>query len=301
MRGMICITSLLVFYGCTSEPEPPAQTHETKIAVLLVNHGSRSDTWREMLLDLEQRVEAAILEDARIHDVRTAFMEYTEPSIATRLAEFDREGYDEVIIVPVFITVSSHSLDDIPTIVGIKRDPKVIASLAKEKIDIYRPRSRVTLTPTLDVSRFLKQNIHRRLMEKLEQQNLDQAGLVMVAYGDAAYNQQWEELLQGIGRYAQLKGQAGAAAFAWCGHLVHYAKQPTVDAIHQLLEVEQHVVVVPVLVAWDEDFQEKIIGAAVAEFEHGGRVHYTDDAILPDRVLDTWIVQSVRDALQPVI
>lgn len=74
--------------------------------MLLVNHGSRSKLWRDMLLDLEKAVKPKLLAHPKISAVRTAFMEYNEPSIATRMKEFDQEGFDDVIVVPIFLTVS---------------------------------------------------------------------------------------------------------------------------------------------------------------------------------------------------
>lgn len=295
MRFLIISTLLITLFQCNeSKANQPIVTEKGKTAVLLVNHGSHSKTWRNMLLDLEEKVKPDLLSMPEVDEVRTAFMEYNEPSIANRLKEFDQEGYDEVLIVPIFITVSSHSLDDIPVIAGMKVDPNVTASLAEEKIETYTPKARVRMTPTLDIGGFLKQNILRRMESTMKSET---AGLVMVAYGDAAYNQQWETLLQDIGSYAQLKGKSGAAAFSWCGHLVHYSKQPTIDAIHQVLEVEEQVVVVPVLVAYDEDFQVKIIQEAINDVNQHDKVFYSDDAILPDPVLENWVLDSVKSAL----
>ena len=54
--------------------------------------------------------------------IKTAFMECTEPSIATRLKEFDEESYDAVVVAPIFLTVSSHYSHDIPVICGLSAD-----------------------------------------------------------------------------------------------------------------------------------------------------------------------------------
>jgi hypothetical protein len=75
-----------------------------KIGVLLVNHGSRSETWRRSLLALEDSVRPALSTNPAIQGLKTAFMEYTEPSIATRLKEFDADGFTDIVIVPVFLT-----------------------------------------------------------------------------------------------------------------------------------------------------------------------------------------------------
>ena len=100
---LVALTTL-----CLSEaPGGTAEFHaDTKIGVLLVNHGSRSETWRNGLLQLESHVAPSIFRNSTVKGLKTAFMEYTEPSIATRMKEFDQEGFTDVIIVPVFLTVS---------------------------------------------------------------------------------------------------------------------------------------------------------------------------------------------------
>ena len=83
--------------SCNNNSGASGSTKAKKIGVLLVNHGSRSEAWRNSLLDLEQRVKDSILKDPTISGIKTAFMEYTEPSIATRLKEFDNENYSDII------------------------------------------------------------------------------------------------------------------------------------------------------------------------------------------------------------
>ncbi len=56
--------------------------------------------------------------------------------------------------------------------------------------------------------------------------------------------------------------------------------------------------VVPVLVAYDEGFQDRIIGGAVAEVGDRERVAYVPDAILPEPALDDWIVAITRESLE---
>ncbi|MFD2111999.1 sirohydrochlorin chelatase [Thiorhodococcus fuscus] len=284
----------LLLSGCgESISEEDGQT--AKIGVLLVNHGSHSKGWRDMLIDVEHSVRDRVTADGRIAEVRTAFMEYTEPSISTQMRAFDEAGFDEVIVVPLFLTVSSHSLDDIPTILGMKADPRVMAKLAEEKVELYRPKARVTLTPMLDFSSLLKKNLLRRSQE-LAGETAD-TGVVLVAYGDARYNQQWEALVGDIGRYLKLKAGIDTVAYAWCGHLVDYSPEPTLRAIQQVLDLEDRAAVLPVLVAVDPAFQGDIIGAAVEQSPDSSRVLYAGDAILPDPGLNDWVVEIVRKTL----
>jgi sirohydrochlorin ferrochelatase len=269
--------------------ESPGQK---KTAVLLVSHGSHSAQWRKMLTDVEQDVSERVLAIPGIDGLKSAFMEYTEPSIATQLKALDDEGYTHVILVPLLLTVSSHSFDDIPTIIGAKDDAKSLAMLEAERIERYLPRAQVTITPLLDFPSLLETNLIRRV-GRLTREPADE-GVVLVAYGDTDYNDEWVALFSEVGE--KLKAGTGIAmvTHAWCGHIAGYKKQPTVDAIQSVLADHERAIVVPVLVAYDETFQGKIIGGAVDEVGIPERVVYTPDAILPEPELNEWIVSISR-------
>lgn len=288
MKNLLFIAILGLFtIGCSGEKATKDAVEGKKVGVLIVNHGSVAESWRDMLLDIETHVEDDLLAHKNISDVKTAFMEYTEPSIATRMREFDDEGYDEVVVVPVFLTVSSHYSHDIPVIVGLSSDPKIKAELAKEKIEVYRSKAKVSIAPPLDYSSILKKNIERRVNALSD--NPENEGVLLVAYGDEQYNQQWEEMVEEIGKYLKIKTGHNDIAYAWCGHLVHYSTEPTKDGINKLLELNDNVVVIPVLIANDPYFQEKIIQKAVDAVKTGDNVKYIQDAILPDANVNDWV------------
>lgn len=298
LTALLLLTSMV---GC-SEPgntsKEPTQTSEKKIGVLLVNHGSVSEKWRDMLTNVETSVRDELLANPKISDVKTAFMEYTEPSIATQMKAFDEAGYDEVVVVPLFLTVSSHSLSDIPNILGINSDPKVLAMLAKDKIEIYRSKARVTISPTLDFTTLLKKNVLRRL--KALSDGSGNEGVVLVAYGDKEYNQQWEEMMDEIGRFLKIKLNIDTVAYAWCGHLVNYSTEPTEQAIKQVFELEDKVLVLPLLVAFDPYFQIEIIETATKNVENSQNVNYKPDAILPDDNLNQWVIEITNKVVSNI-
>jgi sirohydrochlorin ferrochelatase len=299
---LFVIPFLLLTGGCSDEGKTETKKESPKIGVLLVNHGSVSKKWRAMLTDVEIAVKKKVLNNPKISGIRTAFMEYTEPSIATQMKAFDEEGYDEVIVIPIFLTVSSHSLSDIPNILGINSDPKILKTLEKEKIDVYRAKAKVTISPTLDFTTLLKKNVLRRvkaLAEKSADPSEDK-GVVLVAYGDKEYNQQWEELMDKIGRYLKIKLNIDTVAYAWCGHLVNYSTEPTEKAIEKVFELEDKVLVVPLLVAFDPYFQEKIIGAATKNVANSHNVIYEPDAILPDDNLNQWIIKIAAEIVERI-
>jgi len=263
---------------------------EQTIGLLLVNHGSHSATWRQALLDLEARVRDAILAGGMIQGVRTAHMEYTEPSIATQMKAFDREGFSDVIVVPIFLTVSSHSADDIPTILGQKGDAEVIEELMKENIERYTPTARVHMAPLLDFSNTLQKNVLMRCQELSRQPESE--GLALIGYGDAAYNKEWGDLFDEVAGHVKQNMGISEHRYGWCGHLVHYSPEETTRAISAVLEKKDTAIVIPVLVAYDDMFQKNIIGRGIERVEgFRERVLYNADAILPDPNIDDWVIR----------
>lgn len=291
---------VLLLLACTdNHTEKPASPENKKIGVLLVNHGSRSATWRNTLLDLEHNVRDTIRSGGHVQGIKTAFMEYTEPSIATRLKEFDKEGYTDIILVPVFLTVSPHSFDDIPTIIGQKEDPHSVEVLKLERIERYTPKAEIHLTPLLDFTDMLQQNILRRYRALSE--NPAAEGMVMIAYGDETYTKEWSDLLTRIGHYVGTHTGISDFSFGWCGHIVRYSPDSTAEAIRQVLKNKERAIVVPVLVATDEMFQVKIIGDGIAKVNEGRqKIIYKPDAILPDKNIENWVVQTVSEYVHKI-
>lgn len=270
-----------------------------KIGVLLVNHGSRSETWRNSLLDLETRVKDSILNNTAVEATKTAFMEYTEPSIATRLKEFDAEGFTDVIIVPIFLTVSSHSFDDIPTIIGTKEDPQSLETLKVDNIERYTPKAQTHITPLLDFSDILKKNILRRTLAISNAPAKE--GLVLIAYGDATYSKEWTALLNDVGEYVKSNSGIDNHSYGWCGHVAHYNPDSTTVAINRVLKNKETALVVPVLVAHDEMFQVKIIGDGIANIKNSKeKVQYKADSILPDTNVEKWVIDVVTKYLNKI-
>ncbi|MFZ2906629.1 MAG: CbiX/SirB N-terminal domain-containing protein [Cyclobacteriaceae bacterium] len=273
--------------GGSAKTEKPVS--DKKIGVLLVNHGSRSATWRQALLDLETNVQPAILASGQVSGTKTAFMEYTEPSIATRLKEFDAEGYTDVVIVPVFLTVSSHSFDDIPTIIGKKEDPQSLETLKIEKIERYTPKAETHITPLLDFTTVLKENILRRATA-LSKKPAEE-GLVLIAYGDATYMKEWTNLMVEVGEHVKNNLGVEEYSYGWCGHVAHYNSDSTTLPIKRVFKEKQQALVVPVLVAHDEMFQVKIIGDGINNLkDKKSRVSYIADSILPDPAIEKWVI-----------
>ena len=297
----VLFSSLFIACNNTNRQNTSEKTDENikkdKIGVLIVSHGSHSKQWRETLLDVGNEVKPEIVKTGKIADVRSAFMEYNGPDIAEQLKKFDEEGYSDVIIVPLFLTISSHTADDIQNIVGIQSNPDVLSKLKEEEIEVYKPKASVTITPLLDFPGYLKKNVAKRYKEISK--NTGNEGVVLIAYGSEPYNQQWVELINDIGKYLKLNAEVENISYAWCGHIVRYASEPTTNAINQILEMEPSAVVIPILVAVDEHFQGEIILKGVEAIEnHEEKVTYKQDAILPDKNINKWVIDIVNEIVK---
>jgi len=296
INSLLLVTAVVLFSCGQTSQNTTVENKEKKIGVLLVNHGSVAESWRNMLLDVETQVKEEVLKNPKISKITTAFMEYNEPSIATRLKEFDEEGFDEVVLIPIFLTVSSHYSHDIPVICGLQADPKIQETLKKEKIEVYKANARVTITPPLDYTTILKKNVERRV--NALSKDAENEAILLVAYGDADYNQQWEKMVDEIGKYLKIKTGHESIAYAWCGHLVGYSTDPTLNGIQKLHELEDNVIVIPVLVANDPYFQKDIIQKACDMAE--GKVLYKQDAILPDPNINQWVVDISNQSVENI-
>ncbi len=265
---------------------------EGKVGVLLVSHGSHSEQWRKMLTQIETTVQDEVIRGGLIAGIKSSFMEYTEPTIATRLKEFDQEGFAHVIIVPILLTVSSHSFDDIPVIAGQKEDHATLETLKLEGTEIYKPRAKVTLAPLLDFPDVLERNVARRVQDQSDDPANE--GIVLVAYGSEPYDEEWKELLNGVSNKVRELTGVDASEYCWCGHIAHYKSEPTEKAIAKILGQKKTAIVIPVLVAVDEMFQGKIIGGAIKNVDQNDRIRYRYDSILPDDNINRWVIQISR-------
>lgn len=271
-----------------------SETGDKKIGVLLVNHGSRSETWRNELKRLEKNVTDSILHSGEVKGLKTAFMEYTEPSIATQLKAFDKEGFTDIIIVPVFLTVSPHTFEDIPTIIGQKEDPASKEMLKLEKIERYTPKAKTHITPLLDFTNVLKNNVLKRV--RALSKNPEKEGLVLIGYGDEDYDKEWVELFNNVAEYVKEHVGIDRHTYGWCGHIAHYNPDETTKAVNAVLTEKEKAVVIPVLVAHDEMFQIKIIGGGIEKVKESKlKVVYKPDSILPDSDIEQWVIDAVNE------
>ena len=87
---------------------------EKKIALILVDHGSRFQAANDMLVE----VAAMVRRLAGLDRVYHAHMELAEPTIAQAFGECVKDGATAVVVHPYFLSPGRHSTTDIPRMVA---------------------------------------------------------------------------------------------------------------------------------------------------------------------------------------
>ncbi|MCC7490414.1 MAG: CbiX/SirB N-terminal domain-containing protein, partial [Gammaproteobacteria bacterium] len=262
---LLAAAATLFIASCGRQSSAPAgPANDASIGVLLVAHGSKSSNWVGMVKTLADQVREPIMKQPGVKEMRLAFIEETKPDVAAELRAFDAAGIGEVIVVPLLIagesTISNNYLQ---YLTGMRTQAKAIKQLQNEGFDVYYPKARVAMTPALSDSEVLKKNVLRRVNELKGQDSGEDMAIVLVGYGDQVYGQQMSDIMEGIGRYLKIKTDIDTVAFAFCGKLTDYSGAPVVEVINEVLDLEQQVLVVPVLVGVDEMLQVNTIQAAV--------------------------------------
>lgn len=172
---------------------------QAKTALVIIAHGSPSHAWNGPVLRLESKLDS--LHIPGIDYCRVALMEYSEPHIATVMADCERQHVDTVFALPLFIQPSSHSEQDIPNILGLRFNAITQAELKEEGLATVHTSMHVVEGPTLDSGDLLQ----RCLLKQVENlsKDPDNEALLILAHGDPEYLGFWEAMLAESAEYVR--------------------------------------------------------------------------------------------------
>ena len=167
-------------------------TLSARTALVVVAHGSPSEEWNRCVLDLEARLDTLNLPGIEYR--RVALMEFAQPNIASVIRDCEREGIDTVFVLPLFISPSGHSEDDIPNILGLKYSPSVHAELVAEGTEFVRTQMHIVVGPTLMDSGV----IEKAMLERVRALSADpqKEAVLFLAHGDAGRIGFWKHILR---------------------------------------------------------------------------------------------------------
>ena len=133
----------------TAELYPIAQRRAVRYGapLVVVAHGSRDPRSAATVRDLAEGVRAL----APGSDVRTAFIDLSEPPLPDVLAELAAEGHGEAVVVPLLLGDAFHSRVDLPALVA--------------ESERRFPGLRVSVSEVLGPDPLLLDTVHARLTE----------------------------------------------------------------------------------------------------------------------------------------
>lgn len=205
---------------------------QAKTALVIIAHGSPSQSWNGPVLRLESKLDS--LHIPGIDYCRVALMEYSEPHIATVMADCERQHVDTVFALPLFIQPSSHSEQDIPNILGLKFNALTQAELKEEGIATVHTSMHVVEGPTINYGDLLQRCLLRQV-EKLSEKP-DGEALLILAHGDPEYRGFWEAMLEESAEYVR---QHTRISYVGTG-LVEMGQQMVTDVSPLLLDAAKH-------------------------------------------------------------
>jgi len=86
------------------------------VALILAGHGSEFGSYKETV----EQLAAIVRERSHFLTVQVGFMELSSPSIHDALTSAVDAGAEKVIVVPVLLSESRHTMQDIPKLLGIE-------------------------------------------------------------------------------------------------------------------------------------------------------------------------------------
>lgn len=258
-----------------------------KKALVVIAHGSPSEYWNQQVLALEPRLRA--LELPGIDYIRVALMEFAQPDITSVMRDCEREGVDTVFALPLFISPSGHSEDDIPNILGLKFNPDVREELAEEGIEIVRTGMHIILGPTLMDSGVIEKAMAERV-KKLST-DPDREALILLAHGDGHRAGFWQRILK------RCEDSVRAEGFSYVDYQLvgmgqHFAKDVT-PLLERARSERERILVQGIYLVSNVGAMARRAGM---EQLASTPIAYGEAGILPESIdeVTEWIVKTVK-------
>ena len=258
---------------------------QAKNALVIVAHGAPTAEWNNTVLDLEKKIQNLMIRRG-VKDfdyVRVALMEFAKPTVADIISDCEKQKVDHIFVVPLFITASSHSEQDIP---------KTVAELKKEGNVLVKTSIPITVGPVLSDGNVIDEII----LDRIKSLNVDSQkdALLLVAHGDRDYISWWNNLAQKAGKYvsSQTNIEYTGAAFVGMGQAFAKDLEPK---LNEAAKSGKRVVVQGIYLSTDLAHMAQAFGATQNE-----NILYSPYGLLPEdnnMRISNWIVDCAVEWL----
>ena len=217
MSQCVCMVAmfLAMVMPCLAQNAESNEAGKSKQpGLLILSHGTPEPQWNEPVNTLVERVRKQNEDKETFHAIEGAFLEFTQPDAAAGIEKLEAAGCDRIIVVPLFIAPSSHSLFDVPAVLGLYSSPEIRQTLEEEGARVAQPRVPLTLTHTLSEG-VLLDGFARDEVRSLSKDPANEA-VVLIAHGCRDHNSLVERMTRRIATFCC--GQCGIdyADWAYC-------------------------------------------------------------------------------------
>ena len=217
MSRCICIVGILLamVMPCLAQNTESDEAGKSKRpGLLILSHGAPAPQWNEPVNRLVERVRKQNDDKKTFHAIEGTFLEFIQPDAATGIERLEAAGCDRIIVVPLFIAPSSHSLFDVPAVLGLYSSPEIRQTLEEEGARVAQPRVPLTLTQTLSEGDLLD-SFARDEVRTISKDPANEA-VVLIAHGSPDHHSLVERMTRRVATYCC--GQSGIdyADWAYC-------------------------------------------------------------------------------------
>lgn len=264
---------------------PPKKT------LLIIAHGSKSAAWNHAIERFCANLKTHHGQNHDFDDVKWCFLEHEQPTIQAALESHCAIENNDLIALPLFLTIGQHVGGDIPD------EMNKVAKLLDRKpgITYYRCKAcNIQLLdppPTVDL---LAANIVHRI-EKLNVPT-EGNGIMIVYYGSKKYLIQWNHLAFNIQSKLTETYPKSVINWTYGGDAVDFSTDSLTIELQKMSLCCDKILIMPALVAVGV-VQNEIIPAAVKESQLEDRIIYPGDAILPDGNLEKQVLSYIHTCL----
>jgi hypothetical protein len=273
-----------------------------KPGLLILSHGAPHAEWNEPVNALVDKVRKLNNEKQVFHSVEGSFLEFTQPDAATGIEKLEQAGCDRIIVVPLFIAPSSHSLFDVPAVLGLYSSPDIRAVLKEEGARIAQPNVPITVTQTLSDGDILDQ-FARDEVWALSQEPSEES-IVLLAHGCPDHHRLVNSAVRRIGTYCGGQCMIDYVDWAFCAVGQTFLEK-AYPAIIQASEAKKRVIVVGLYVSSSAQKvyeramrrESEQIREAVEEAFEGNDIVFSNKSLVEYEVTAHWVLECAVDAL----
>ena len=254
--------------------------HSARPALVIAAHGAATDGWADAVRDFARDVAASPGVRAAFATVEAGFVEHSTPRLADVARLALSAGCPEVLVVPLFLSVSAHTTEDVPGLLGLPVPEHVRRRLVAEGQQPLAPGLPIRLVPLGPIEDLLYRNILRRT--RLAARQPPREAIVLCAHGSSLHHDAWDALMHAL-RTRLMRAGFGYACHAWADHATPASTVADVIVDASRMASIQRVHVLPLYMAVSP-LQTTTLAAAATEAARRARasIRYAADAILPD-------------------